>query len=116
MQRQTEQQRGRRAKPAPPEWIVELGIGVGRQPVQVHRGACYMAGKRHRPVDREEARRLLADGTSPCSHCRPDTGLGVIGLAARGIGRWGFTPVTGHGQRSPWPSARPPVHGPQARP
>ncbi|UFR07155.1 DUF6233 domain-containing protein [Streptomyces sp. Go40/10] len=87
IQRQTEQERGRRAKPTPPEWIVELGIGVGRPPVQVHRGTCYMAGKRHRPVGREEARRLLADGTSACSHCRPDTSLGIIGLATHGIGR-----------------------------
>ncbi|GGZ21800.1 hypothetical protein GCM10010300_76890 [Streptomyces olivaceoviridis] len=84
VQRQAEQERGRRAKPAPPDWIVELGIGVGRPPVQVHRGTCYMAGKRHRPISPDEARRLLADGTSACSHCRPDTALGIVGLADRG--------------------------------
>ncbi|MER6031823.1 DUF6233 domain-containing protein [Streptomyces sp. NPDC001851] len=48
--------------------------------MQVHRGTCYMAGKRRRPVEREEARRLLADGTSACTHCRPDAGLGIIDL------------------------------------
>ncbi|MCX4625125.1 DUF6233 domain-containing protein [Streptomyces albogriseolus] len=26
----------------------------------MHTGDCHMAGKRHRPVDRDEARRLLA--------------------------------------------------------
>ncbi|MFJ2565807.1 DUF6233 domain-containing protein [Streptomyces sp. NPDC087568] len=63
-------------------WIVELGIGAGRPPAQVHRGACYMAGKRQPPVGREEARSLLAAGTSACTHCRPDSDLGIIGLAA----------------------------------
>ncbi|MGW2770721.1 DUF6233 domain-containing protein, partial [Streptomyces sp. NPDC001275] len=78
VQRQAEQDRGRRAKPRPAEWIVELGIGAGRPPTQVHRGSCYMAGKRHRPISRDEARSLLAAGT--CTHCRPDRDLGIIGL------------------------------------
>ncbi|MEU3862883.1 DUF6233 domain-containing protein [Streptomyces sp. NPDC028722] len=76
-QRKAEEEYGRRTKPAAPEWIVERGIGVDRPPVQVHSGTCHMAGKRRRPVDREEARRLLAEGTSACTHCRPDTGLGI---------------------------------------
>ncbi|MFF4401655.1 DUF6233 domain-containing protein [Streptomyces sp. NPDC001480] len=75
---QAEQDHGRRAKPKPPEWIVELG--VGRPPVQIHRGTCYMPGKRRRPVEQDEARRLLADGTSACTHCRPDAHLGIIDL------------------------------------
>ncbi|MGA5121314.1 DUF6233 domain-containing protein [Streptomyces pseudogriseolus] len=57
--RQTEEERGRRNRPAPPEWIIELGI-ERRPPLQIHTGDdCHMAGKRHRPVDRDEARRLL---------------------------------------------------------
>ncbi|MFF3208649.1 MULTISPECIES: DUF6233 domain-containing protein [unclassified Streptomyces] len=48
--------------------------------MQVHAGDCHMAGKRHRPVDRDEARRLLADGLRPCTHCRPDTQLDIPGL------------------------------------
>ncbi|MGW0771101.1 DUF6233 domain-containing protein [Streptomyces sp. NPDC002676] len=76
-----------RANRDPPEWIVELGIGVGRPPVQIHRGTCYMAGTRRRPVERDEARRLLADGTSACSHCRPDTGLGIIDSTTLGLGQ-----------------------------
>ncbi|MEU9272311.1 DUF6233 domain-containing protein [Streptomyces sp. NPDC048251] len=39
-----------------------------------------MAGKRRRPVGRDEARRLLADGLRPCTHCRPDTQLDIPGL------------------------------------
>jgi hypothetical protein len=59
-------------------WIVELGIGAGRPPIQVHIGDCYAAGKRRRPVDRGEARRLLASGLPACTHCRPDQHLGIL--------------------------------------
>ncbi|MCE0446833.1 DUF6233 domain-containing protein [Streptomyces tricolor] len=83
LQRQAEQDRGRRSKPWPTEWTVELGIGVGRPPVQVHRGTCDLAGKRRRPVGRDKARHLLADGTSACGYCRPDTALGVFDLCLR---------------------------------
>lgn len=61
-----------------PEWIVERGIGDGGPPVEVHRGDCHAAGKRRRPVGQEEARRALADGVRACTHCRPDTELGVL--------------------------------------
>ncbi|WP_189598993.1 DUF6233 domain-containing protein, partial [Streptomyces pilosus] len=57
--RQAEEQCGRRNRPPQPEWIVELGIGDRRPPLHVHAGDCYIAGKRRRPVDRDEARRLL---------------------------------------------------------
>ncbi|MGI3198646.1 DUF6233 domain-containing protein [Streptomyces sp. GLT-R25] len=60
--REAERERGQRARPAEPEWIVELGIGDGRPPAEVHVGGCYAAGKRRRPVGRDEARRLLASG------------------------------------------------------
>ncbi|WP_240467959.1 DUF6233 domain-containing protein [Streptomyces dangxiongensis] len=75
----------------------------GRPPLQLHRGDCYTAGKRRRAVDREEARRLLADGTSACTHCRPDTGRSVTPAGTLG-------PGTGSGRRSPSPSGRPPKH------
>ncbi|MET8898324.1 DUF6233 domain-containing protein [Streptomyces albogriseolus] len=71
--RQTEEERARRNRPAPPEWIVELGIGERRPPLQVHTGDCHTAGTRHRPVDQGEARRLLATGLTACGHCRPDS-------------------------------------------
>ncbi|MGV9758620.1 DUF6233 domain-containing protein [Streptomyces tricolor] len=89
-------------------------MGVGRPPVQVHRGTCDLAGKRRRPVGRDEARRLLADGTSACGHCRPDTAFGVFDLCLRHR-RGGVTPATGPGQRSPWPSARPPARAARPR-
>ncbi|MDR6976023.1 hypothetical protein J2X68_002711 [Streptomyces sp. 3330] len=79
-QRQAEVERGLRRRPERPEWTVELGIGAGRPPVQVHSGDCHMTGERRRPVGRDEARRLLADGLRPCAHCRPDTQLDIIDL------------------------------------
>ncbi|MFE2053890.1 DUF6233 domain-containing protein [Streptomyces sp. NPDC059459] len=72
LKRQAEEQHGRRNRPRPPEWIVELGIGAHRPPLQVHAGDCYIAGTRRRPVDRDEARRLLASGLKACTHCQPD--------------------------------------------
>ncbi|WP_328981481.1 DUF6233 domain-containing protein [Streptomyces mirabilis] len=48
-----------------PDWIVELGIGNGRPPIEVHVGGCYAAGKRRRPVPRDEP-----DGSSPRA-CAP---------------------------------------------
>jgi hypothetical protein len=58
-------------RPARPEWIVQLGISTGRPPVQAHAGDCYAAGNRHRPVDRDEARRLLASGLPACPAASP---------------------------------------------
>jgi hypothetical protein len=80
--RQAEAGRGRRDRPLPPEWIVELGIGTGRPPVQVHAGDCHMAGKRRRAISRDEARRLLATGLRACTHCAPDTQLNILDLPA----------------------------------
>ncbi|MFI1928423.1 MULTISPECIES: DUF6233 domain-containing protein [unclassified Streptomyces] len=79
-QRQTETEHGRRRRSEPPDWTVELGIGASRPPIQVHAGDCHMAGKRRRPVGRDEAQRLLADGMRPCTHCRPDTQLDITDL------------------------------------
>ncbi|MFG3518284.1 DUF6233 domain-containing protein [Streptomyces bobili] len=61
-----EAERGRRARPQPPERVVELG--TGHPPLQVHAGDCHMAGERHRAVGRDEARRLLTDDLRACSH------------------------------------------------
>ncbi|MGW3664807.1 DUF6233 domain-containing protein [Streptomyces sp. NPDC005141] len=45
-EREAEQEQGRRNRPAEPDWVVELGIGKGRPPIQVHVGGCHAAGKR----------------------------------------------------------------------
>ncbi|GAA2254028.1 hypothetical protein GCM10010145_22510 [Streptomyces ruber] len=76
--REAEQERGRQRRPPGPDWIVELGIGDGRPPVELHAGDCYAAGGRRRAVDRGEARRLLAAGLRACTHCRPDRRLGIL--------------------------------------
>lgn len=75
--RETERQRGSRARPPAPGWLLELSLG-GRHPVQVHEGHCHMAGKRPRGIDRQEALRRLADGVPACGHCRPDSELGFL--------------------------------------
>ncbi|MEV0186869.1 DUF6233 domain-containing protein [Streptomyces sp. NPDC050625] len=80
--RHAEHEYGQRNRPRPPDWIVELGIGTGRPPVQVHAGDCHMAGERRRTVSHEEARRLLATGLRACSHCQPDVRLHILDLLA----------------------------------
>ncbi|MFJ2885494.1 DUF6233 domain-containing protein [Streptomyces sp. NPDC087305] len=56
--RQAEEERGRRSRPKPADWVVALSRATSG-PLQVHDGACGMKGKRHRAVSRDEARRLL---------------------------------------------------------
>ncbi|WP_406318589.1 DUF6233 domain-containing protein [Streptomyces sp. NBC_00118] len=63
-------------RPPTPDWVVELSIGVGARPIEVHVGGCYAAGKRQRAITREQALAALADGIRACIHCRPDTELG----------------------------------------
>ncbi|MFE9432293.1 DUF6233 domain-containing protein [Streptomyces sp. NPDC006640] len=76
-QRQLEQQRGEQARPPTPDWMIEQGLNGG-MPVYVHRGDCHMKGKRSRGVNEDQARRALAEGVAACTHCRPDTDLGVL--------------------------------------
>ena len=76
-QREAERQRGIAARPSKPDWLIEQSLN-GRQAVYVHVGGCHMAGKRSRGVDRDQALRALAEGVDACSHCRPDTELGVL--------------------------------------
>ncbi|MEU3346431.1 DUF6233 domain-containing protein [Streptomyces sp. NPDC006700] len=76
--RQAERERGAQARPPAPEWVLEQGLNKDALPVAVHAGVCHMAGKRQRSVPREAALRALAEGVPACSHCRPDTALGVL--------------------------------------
>ncbi|MEU8623342.1 DUF6233 domain-containing protein [Streptomyces sp. NPDC048669] len=77
-QREAERRQGEERRPPTPDWIVELGIGQGAPPSEVHAGHCHAAGKRRREIDRDQALALLADGVRACAHCRPDTDLGVL--------------------------------------
>ena len=79
--RTPEDEHGRKSRPRPPEWVVEVGISTGKPPVQVHADTCHMIGSR-RPVSRDEACRRLADGLRGLHHCQPDTQLHIIDLAA----------------------------------
>lgn len=76
--REAEQQQGEERLPPTPDWVVELSIGLGARPIEVHAGHCYAIGKRHRAISREQALAALAEGIRACAHCRPDTELGVL--------------------------------------
>ncbi|MEU1494847.1 DUF6233 domain-containing protein [Streptomyces sp. NPDC005776] len=77
-QAERERRQGEARQSPTPDWIVELGIGQGAPPSEVHAGYCHAAGKRRRVIDRDQALRMLADGIRACAHCRPDTVLGVL--------------------------------------
>ncbi|WP_392749224.1 DUF6233 domain-containing protein [Streptomyces sp. LN590] len=85
-QRERERRQGEERRPPTPDWVVELSIGVGTRPIEVHVGGCYLAGKRQRVITREQALAALAalaDGMRACIHFRPDTELGVLGEVVR---------------------------------
>ncbi|WP_406369749.1 DUF6233 domain-containing protein [Streptomyces sp. NBC_00647] len=76
-QGEAEREHGRQARPPQPDWMIEHGLNGGR-PVYVHLGHCHMKGKRSRNASRDQARQALAEGVPACTHCRPDTELGVL--------------------------------------
>ena len=76
--REGERQHGLQARPPAPEWLIELGLNRHAAPVYVHAGDCWNAGKRSRPISRDQARRALADGVKACPQCQPDTALGML--------------------------------------
>ena len=43
--RKADEKHGRKRRPPTPEWVVEVGIGTGRRPVQVHVGTCHITGQ-----------------------------------------------------------------------
>ncbi|MGA5454103.1 DUF6233 domain-containing protein [Streptomyces umbrinus] len=54
-----------------PERIAELGIGAGRASGAVHAGDCYGAGKRWRPIDRDEHVDSWPRGCAPAATAGP---------------------------------------------
>lgn len=76
-QRAAEEDRGKAQRPPTPDWTVERGIGQGAPPIEVHVGGCHMA-KNARGVTREQALQALVAGVRACTHCRPDTELGIL--------------------------------------
>ncbi|KDN75489.1 hypothetical protein DF19_24005 [Streptomyces olindensis] len=75
--RRAERRRGLLARPSAPDWLIERGLS-GQEAVYVHVGGCWNAGQRSGRVDREHARRALADGVKACPQCRPDTAFGFM--------------------------------------
>jgi hypothetical protein len=82
--REEERQRGLAARPPSPDWLIETGLS-GRTPAYVHTGDCWNVKKkkstttRAKAVDRTTALHALTEGGVPaCTHCRPDTALGIL--------------------------------------
>ncbi|MFF2409629.1 DUF6233 domain-containing protein [Streptomyces sp. NPDC058092] len=72
-------------KPCPqstPDWGI-VDIGIGTHTAALHRGDCWAAGKKLRPISRQEALCARTDGVTACEVCRPDTVLGAPREAAR---------------------------------
>lgn len=76
--REAERRQREQTRPPQPDWVLELGIGVGAKPVQVHAGHCWAIGDRRRPITRDQALAALGEGVEACPHCRPDTDLGIL--------------------------------------
>ncbi|MFF8430912.1 DUF6233 domain-containing protein [Streptomyces sp. NPDC016566] len=76
--KERERQAGEAARPAPPDWLLEYGLNRDAMPNAVHVGGCHMAGKRSKGVDSETVRRALTAGVKACTHCRPDSELGIL--------------------------------------
>ncbi|GFE19991.1 DUF6233 domain-containing protein [Streptomyces nigrescens] len=68
----------RAVPPPPPDWVLQLRIDGEGQPIAVHVGGCRTAGRRARPISRDQAMRAIAEGLEPCGLCRPDTELGIL--------------------------------------
>ncbi|MFF1560829.1 DUF6233 domain-containing protein [Streptomyces sp. NPDC058279] len=64
--------------PPPPDWKAEaIRTPGGPQVLRVHLGVCGMG--KGKPIGREQARRMLADGVEACPYRGPDTALGMPG-------------------------------------
>ncbi|MGW3153760.1 DUF6233 domain-containing protein [Streptomyces sp. NPDC001089] len=77
--RVAERERAAAARPPAAEWLLEHGLDK-RDVVAVHTGECWSGGKssRTRPITRDQALQVLAGGIPACTHCRPDTELGLL--------------------------------------
>ncbi|WP_324789220.1 DUF6233 domain-containing protein [Streptomyces sp. H51] len=75
--REAERQRGVKARPPAPDWLIEPGLNRGTA-VYVHVGGCWNAARRSRAASREQALRALTEGVRPCPQCHPDTALGFL--------------------------------------
>ncbi|MEW2068615.1 DUF6233 domain-containing protein [Streptomyces sp. NPDC007346] len=70
--------KAQRKAAATPDWVVELDRGTHNPYADVHTGNCHMIGKRWKAITREQAAQLINQGGTPCTHCRPDTELGIL--------------------------------------
>ncbi|MEV5472791.1 DUF6233 domain-containing protein [Streptomyces sp. NPDC052207] len=77
--RESRRQQAGEMRPPPPEWVVERGLQKTNL-VAVHTGDCWTVRKSGRcvGVSRAQAVDALRQQVPACTHCRPDTALGVL--------------------------------------
>lgn len=75
---EAERRRGAEGKPPPPDWLLEQGLNREAPPVYVHVGDCWNTGTRSKGIEREQARRAIAEGVQACPQCRPDSVLRML--------------------------------------
>ncbi|MFK0296950.1 DUF6233 domain-containing protein [Streptomyces sp. NPDC090442] len=79
---EVERQQTVAAQTAPPprraQWLLQTDVGASSRPVALHVGNCSAAGRRARPLTREQALHAIAEGLEACVLCRPDTELGLV--------------------------------------
>ncbi|MEU7962390.1 DUF6233 domain-containing protein [Streptomyces sp. NPDC049097] len=78
-EREMRQQQADEMRPPPPEWVVERGLQKTNL-VAVHTGDCWTVRKSSRciGVSRAQAIDALRRQVPACTHCRPDTELGIL--------------------------------------
>jgi hypothetical protein len=66
-------------RPPPAEWLLERGLNKTNL-VAVHVGGCWTVRKSSRciGVSQAEALDALRQQVPACTHCRPDTELGIL--------------------------------------
>ncbi|MFD3740437.1 DUF6233 domain-containing protein [Streptomyces sp. NPDC058629] len=77
-EQKAEELKAQRKADATPDWVVELDRATSSPYADVHTGGCHMLGKRWQAISREQAAQLINQGVAACTHCRPDTELGLL--------------------------------------
>ncbi|MGR4877938.1 DUF6233 domain-containing protein [Streptomyces sp. LARHCF249] len=78
LEAQLAEQEARLPAPEPPDWKAEyIRAGSGPKLLRVHLGVCTMG--KGKAIDREQARRMLAEGVEACPFCSPDNALRMTG-------------------------------------
>ncbi|MET8647367.1 DUF6233 domain-containing protein [Streptomyces sp. NPDC004675] len=78
-ERQAHRRQAEEMRPPPAEWLLERGLNKTNL-VAVHVGGCWTVRKSSRciGVSQQQALDALRQQVPSCTHCRPDTALGIL--------------------------------------